>query len=623
MSLFEELKRRNVFRVATAYAVVGWLILQIADVVLEFAEAPAWIGKTLIALLLIGFLVAVVLSWLLEVTPEGIRRDDGSVAPDPVRAQRLNILTVAAALGVAGMFLWQQLAGPSRDAAPAMAVAVESATASSGESEEVAVSAASIAVLPFADLSQSGEEDYFSDGISEEILNVLANVEGLAVASRTSAFAFKGREAMGIPAIAAELGVRHVLEGSVRTAGDTIRITAQLIDARSDKHLWSQTFDKQRTAENVFEIQDEIASAIVAALSESLQLQGLENKAVTVRADTSNLDAYELFLLGRQRFRQRGVDNIEGTIEIFQRAIALDPEFARAWAGLSAIAAVAPSWGFPGESESNYARANRAAQRAIELDDSLALPYAVMAYTNREDSPLDFAHAFRMYDEAFKRDPDEVNTLLWRGIDLTAVGQFERASADFRRCRELDPNYLNCWAFDVNAHLFAGDLDGAMKLYVETAGLHNPSQSIMMALALSRRGDRNTAMLALAWSLSAFDIQSLRPERVYRLVTQADLDRERELADLNGERRLLNLPPLDLERDGALLALLFGRYDLMKPVVFGMYWWHPAFPEFLQSPHRKRLIREVGIYDYWRKEGFPPHCRPVGDDDFECDDAAL
>ncbi|MEO1595543.1 MAG: hypothetical protein AAFS02_09910 [Pseudomonadota bacterium] len=556
-----------------------------------------------------------VLSWVFEATPEGVRRDDGQSQTDPVRAQRLNTLTIAAALGVAGLFAWQQFGAPpaAEPTSPTGGAVAEAPPVKTSPE----VDAASIAVLPFADLSQLGDQDYFSDGIAEEILNVLANVEGLAVASRTSAFAFKGRSSVGIPEIAAELGVRHVLEGSVRTAGDTIRITAQLIDAQSDKHLWSQTYDKQLTAQNVFEIQDEIATAIVVALSESLQLSAMTTGGLTVRADTENLDAYQLFLRGRDRFRIRSQDNIPGTIALFERAIELDPNFARAWAGYAAVTSVAPSWGFPGETESYYEVSRRAANKAIELDDSLALPYSVLAYTDREAIPLDYSRAFEMYEKALERDPNEINTLLWRGIDRIAVGQFDLASEDFARCRTLDQSYLNCFAFDANARLYAGDYPGAREMFLRTAGLGNESQSENTAIAMIHKEPRDTAILALSWAFERYGEVAVDPDLVYRMLRSDDHNYALELEALNAAHAQFGLGSVDLS--WPLPALLFRQYEEIEPHSFFMFWWHPTFSHFHASPHWQRVVTEMGIADYWREHGYPPQCRAVGNDSFECD----
>ncbi|MEM7611403.1 MAG: hypothetical protein AAF270_06990 [Pseudomonadota bacterium] len=638
MSLINELKRRNVFRVGTAYVVVAWLVLQVADVVLDFAEAPAWIGKVLIALLAIGLLIAIVLSWLFDATPDGIRRDDGTSQVDPVRAQRLNIITVAAALGVLGMFVWQQVRAPTETQGPTAANgpgATQSAGGTAGNADQSvapdpievieAIADASIAVLPFADLSPRGDQEYFSDGIAEEILNVLTRVEGLAVASRTSAFAFKGQEETGIPAIGKALGVRHVLEGSVRSSGNTIRVTAQLIDAATDKHLWSETYDNTLSAETVFAIQDEIANAIVEALAARLPLGMAASDDMVVRADTGDLDAYQLFLQGRQRFRMRSVANIPGTIDVLRQAVTLDPEFARAWAGYAAILSVAPSWGYPGgDGAESYAEmAVAAANRAIELDDSLALPYSVLAANTRTVVPRDFARSFDLYGQALQRDPNEVNALLWRGIDYLATGFFDLAVKDFQRCQALDPDYENCAAFQVQALLFGGDYAAARKLYYKAASVNAESQSPMFAYAMAQREEPLTAMLALSWATRGFGGVPIKPEFLYRAIAEPGYDVERgwrkqvsQQVALNGEE----IEEVMLHMLGSLPMILLGRYEEVRLSPYNMMWWHTSFPGFLASERRKELIQELGISDYWRQRGFPPQCRPIGNDDFECDD---
>jgi TolB-like protein len=616
MSLFSELKRRNVFRVSAAYAVVGWLFLQVSDVVLDFTEAPAWIGKVIIALLVLGFFVALILSWLFDITPDGIRRDDGGTKVDRVRAERLNILTIAAAIGVAAMFAWQQLRGPESTAST---FDQEVATAEmAGSAEAAVIDDASIAVLPFADLSPNGDQEYFSDGIAEEILNVLAAIDELAVASRTSAFAFKGQDRLGIPAIGEALKVRHVLEGSVRSAGDTIRITAQLIDARTDKHLWSQTYDRTLSAETIFEIQDEIASSIVAELAKSLQLEGLDREQVSVRADTQDLDAYQLFLRGRQRFRVRSVNNIPGTIVTFQRAVTLDPTFARAWSGLAAVNAVAPSWGITSEGDDFFAIAERAARKAIELEDSLSMPYAVLGYLRGQERPTDYVAIFDLYEEALKRDPRETSALLWRGNDKIALGFFDDAIADLDHCHEIDPGYENCVVFGSLARLYSGDLEGAIKQFEHQAGSNSPSQALPIAIALTTNGSRFEAMLGLAWAAESFQL-SIKPRVIYRALTEPNFDAESELRGYIEEQVALTGEIPDLTLFGGFPALIFRRYDEMVPSLQNMFWWQPGLTEFRASPHRNRLIRELGIYDFWRASGFPPQCRPIGDDDFECD----
>lgn len=622
MSLFNELKRRNVVRVATAYVIVGWLLLQVSDVVLDFTEAPMWIGKLLIALLVIGFFIALVLSWVFEATPEGIRRDDGSSSPDLQRAQRLNILTIAAALAVVALFAWQQFNPRSAqstetgDAAQSAALPSANINVAPKPGEPPApMYDASIAVLPFADLSPTGDQEYFSDGIAEEILNVLVRIDALSVASRTSAFAFKGRQELGIPAIGKALNVRYVLEGSVRSAGDSIRVTAQLIDSTTDKHLWSQTYDDELSAEMVFEIQDKIASAIVDELSILLNINIMGEDKLDVRADTSSLDAYQLFLQGRARFRRRSTENLPGTLALFEKAVGSDPSFARAWSGLAAAAAVAPSWGAEYGDTDLYELAAQAARKAIALDDTLSQPYAVLGTVTR-DLTNDFAEAFALYDEALRRDPNDTDALLWRGIDAVIVGFFDRAIIDLQRCQTVDPGYENCFVFEGLAHLYKRDYDTAFAVFDHVVAVNSGSQTDQFAMAMARESDQRTALLALAWTITSFDIP-LKPERLFRLLADDNLDRAAEFEAYAAEQEALTG-----ERPEALtgfLALLFGQYESIEANMYNMYWWHPSLPDFSASPHRKRLIRDLNIDQYWRKAGFPAQCKPLGDEDFVCD----
>jgi len=269
-------------------------------------------------------------------------------------------------------------------------------------------------VLPFADLSPNGDQEYFSDGIAEEILNALTRVRGLKVASRTSAFGFKGQEALGMPLIAEKLQVRHVLEGSVRKSGNTIRIAAQIIDAAADQHLWSESYDRELTTDNIFTIQGEIASAIVAQLAHVI---GLEDGAstISVKADTQNLGAYETYLEARTLFARRNRLNLPVAMAKLELTVATDPNFARAWALLAASYSVAPSWGLV---DRDYvALSNRAAERAIQLNPDLSLPYAVLGSNLTEHPPGKFAEAFAHHEQALQRDPSDPTALLWRSED--------------------------------------------------------------------------------------------------------------------------------------------------------------------------------------------------------------
>ena len=316
MSLFTELRRRNVIRVAAAYLVAAWLVAQIAELALDSFGTPDWVMKTILFMLAMGLPFAIIFAWAFELTPEGIKREkdvDRSESITQQTGRKLNYtiigaLTVALVLSIA-----------TRGVQFGAEESVE-------QPEAVADTDKSIAVLPFVNMSDDPDNEYFSDGISEELLNVLVKVEGLRVASRTSSFSFKGKDTP-IPDIAEALKVEHVLEGSVRKAGDTVRITAQLIDVKTDSHLWSETYD--RKLEDVFVIQDEISAHIVEALRVAL---GAGEVAQTSGRPTDNLQAYEDYLRGRHFWQRRGGDNIQKAID-WITGIITEPEAGETYEG--------------------------------------------------------------------------------------------------------------------------------------------------------------------------------------------------------------------------------------------------------------------------------------------------
>ncbi|HKJ18892.1 MAG TPA: hypothetical protein VJ984_16180, partial [Xanthomonadales bacterium] len=321
-SLFSELKRRNVVRVSVAYAIVAWLIVQVADIMQPALLLPDWFTRVVTILVMLGFPLAVFFSWAYELTPEGIKTTaevDAEESVTPQTGRKLDRIIIGMLVLVVGVLLADRFLLSPEPVSPA-------ATA------EVAVEpgVTSIAVMPFVNMSSEAEQDYFSDGISEEILNVLAGVEGLQVTSRSSSFALRD-DNLDIPTIAEKLGVNHVLEGSVRKAGNRVRVTAQLIQVDQDAHLWSDTYD--RDLNDIFAIQDEISGAIVDALKEELGLsQGID--VIDSRLHT-NPDAYAAYLRGNHLLNQRTRRALETAVTEYRSALVLDPEFARAHAQLA------------------------------------------------------------------------------------------------------------------------------------------------------------------------------------------------------------------------------------------------------------------------------------------------
>ncbi|MEO6104258.1 MAG: hypothetical protein ABIP44_11555, partial [Pseudoxanthomonas sp.] len=454
----------------------------------------------------------------------------------------------------------------------------------------------SIAVLPFVNMSSDAGNQFFSDGISEELLNVLVKVPGLGVASRTSSFAYKGKE-MGAAAIARELKVSYILEGSVRKSGDKVRITAQLIDAVHDRHLWSETYDRQLT--DIFAIQDEIANAIVAALRGSLTT-AKPAPVVSVRADTENMQAYELYLKARENFIARR--DLSATAGMFQRVVQLDPKFARGWEGLAAVSAVAPSWG---ETDRDYTTlAAQASERALALDPSLSMPWAVRAQIRQNRWPIDFSAQHADYDKAIAADPRNATALLWRGISWTNLGFFDRALADLDRAVALEPNYLNAIRHKALALLLAGREDEAFALYDSgiAKGFVSSRTENFIAPMLAH-GRRTEALLLMGVSTMAPDLRDALVSTLDHLQTP-----------YANARALVARHAADPEIDPALgtlsvshLYLWLGDYDDVGTsddrITTTMVAWDRYPAGFRNSPGMKLKLESMGVPAYWRAKG--------------------
>lgn len=610
-SFLSELRRRNVFRVAAAYLVVGWIVMQVVATIGSAAGLPDWADSLALIILVSGFPVILFIAWAFELTPEGLKTT-GAAEPDegfrPLGpSDYVLIASVIVVAGVAGL----QMLRPAESANLPVAANTE-AESSTQTPTTVLASANSIAVLPFADLSPEGDQAYFGDGMAEEILNVLTRVDGLHVASRTSAFQFRGDE-LGIPAIAQELNVRHILEGSVRKAGNTLRITAQLIDSEDDRHLWSDTFDRPLTAENIFAIQDEIATEIVSALSEAL---GIPAPEIQVAAGTENLGAYELFLRGQAIFHSRSADNVAEGIDLFERAVAADPDFARGWAGLAAMYSVSESWLGPTDERDFDALALAAANRATALDPDLALPYSVRGRVHTTEGR--WTDAIVQLNDGISRDPTSADSWYFRGYVWLISGFFDAAAADFETCLERDPAYAICRRHLAFAELYRGHTDRALELYEQGILVRQNAINSTMVPVYFAIGDQSAAILNLAYALER-NGAGFYLEARYRF--QADFS-------LSNEAVNQMLRTAYLRENGSLdgFTNLFGGYERPIPTLnsHGAVWspfepdrFRPASRDaFLAA--RRAVIIEMRLPAFWREHGYPAQCHAVGRDDFEC-----
>ncbi len=420
MSLFSELKRRNVFRVGIAYLIVAWLVLQVADLVLDNITAPEWVMQVLMLVVAVGFPLVLIFAWAFELTPEGLKRDaevDRSQSITDRTGRKLDRAIILVLVIALAYFIWERQSGTPVQTEPVAAV------------ETQAELDRSIAVLPFVNMSADADNEYFSDGLSEELLNLLAKVDGLKVAARTSSFKFKGSEA-DITEIGQQLNVATVLEGSVRKAGNDVRITAQLIKVDDGFHLWSETYD--RSLDNIFQVQGEIAGHIVDALK--LPLLGQDAQPVVPNA-TANVEAYDLYLLGRHHTRTLNEVSLQKAIDYFTQATALDPEFAPAWAGL----ADAYLWmsDFGGMStQTAIELAGKAIQRSLALDPQDPAALAAKAFLFNIQGRAN--EAVDLLEQVLLINPNHIDALL-NVSDNIWLYDSERASALVRKAYELDP----------------------------------------------------------------------------------------------------------------------------------------------------------------------------------------
>ena len=432
MGLFAELKRRNVIRMAGLYLVGAWLVVQVADTVLPAFGLPEWALRGVILLLAIGFLPALLFAWIFELTPEGLSLESEGAPANPAAprtAARMNLsIAVVLLLGI-GWF-----------AADRYLFASDVAIAEAGPPTAQTRPGAdhSIAVLPFVDMSEAGDQEYFSDGLSEELLNQLAQVPGLKVIARTSSFSFKGKQA-DIATIADALGVAHVLEGSVRKSGNRLRVTAQLIRTSDSSHLWSQTYD--RALADVFDLQDEISRQIVSAL----KLELLPEQSLGNTQRTSNTEAYEAFLRGQEATRLVGEEHSRRAVESFERAVELDPGYANAWALLGLSYGVAADFADTPSLRSEYfGRAAAAVDKAIALAPDLAIGYRARAI-RRNFMDWDWAGAAEDFEHALALDPNDPATLSNYAHVRFFAGEHAEAIDMLRRATAIDPLAAGIW----------------------------------------------------------------------------------------------------------------------------------------------------------------------------------
>jgi TolB-like protein/Flp pilus assembly protein TadD len=550
MGLVSELRRRNVLRMAVLYAVAAWLIMQVAEVLIDLAKLPDQIGPIILGVLAVGFPIALILSWFYEITPEGISLDKDVVPGESIKGvsgRRLEFIVISLLCAAVILFAYDKwwISGPPEQ---------------------------SIAVLPFENMSNDPEQEYFSDGVSEEILNLLAQIKPLKVIARTSSFSFKNKD-VDIATMAAQLNVRHILEGSVRRSGDRIRITAQLIDAVDSTHVWSQTYDRELG--DIFAVQDEIAAAISEELR--LQLRVVAGNPVLPNAfKTANVDAYDAYLRGRELFRRRGDKNVEAAIRHFERALRLDDNFAPAHAHVAIATTMLGIRGVLGLEE-----VTRIAVPHLDAAQALA-PDLAEAHAGRAlfaDLSGDFESEIEHARKALASNPNYGDAMNWLRIALLKLGRYEEADTFMDQMLTADPldfvvryNYAE-WLCEMGridrareladqvlaeSSRWGNWLHAHVSLFCEGRLAHGLSNALRMQ-------HRFWAMFAFIWVGEYDEARRMNPDESYWVDTaEGNWDEA-----IRVTQRRLNIAPDSASNTAIAGSVLFeaGRIDEALPLL--------------------------------------------------------
>ena len=594
MSLFNELKRRNVFRVGAAYVVAAWLLIQVAETVFPlfgFGDTPA---RIVVIVLFIGFIPALILAWAFELTPEGLKKEsevDRTQSITPGTGKKLDrVIMVVLALAL-GYFAFDKFVlSESREATLVEAARQE------GRSEALVESYGekSIVVLPFVNMSSDQEQEYFSDGISEELLNLLSRIPELRVISRTSAFSYKGKDIKATE-VARELNVAYILEGAVRKAGNRIRITAQLIEARSDTHLWSETYD--RTLDDIFQIQDELAEAVTSGLKVTLLGAVSEPR-------TTEPEVYSLYLQGRYFNNLRDNESLQKAQLAFEQALAADPDYAPAWIGLSM------TYGFQFRNrergkEEGLKLAMQAAKKGLEIDDSLATGWSTLAYLKRSYE-WDWAGAQAAIEKALALEPNNVNVLGAAASLSNTFGDTPKSIELFEQIIERDPLDLGASRALAQRYLMQDRMDEALEIFhrVQTVNPDYPNIDIDIGKTHILMGDATRA-------LEIFEhVPPGRLKVIFEALAHISLNQETEAQELLNEyiEKYAVSNPFGMaviyawrgENDPAFEWLEKAYQQRFEVLVFIL--GNPWLKSLHSDPRFAAFLEQMGLLEYWKVE---------------------
>ena len=587
MSFFAELKRRKVVKVGAAYLVVAWLVIQVVATLAPQMQLPDWVPRAITLVLLVGFPIAVVLAWVFDITPEGVVRDPGDVAA----SQAATPVASASSIAVAAL--------------PAAITTI--------------VPHKSIAVLPFADLSPTHDQEYFSDGIAEEILNALVKLKDLKVAGRTSSFSFKGRNE-DLRGIGKALAVAHVLEGSVRKHGDKVRITAQLIQVDDGYHLWSDSYDGDLS--DVFELQERIARAITRELD--VILHGDPHQRL-VPVATASPEAYALYLQASGIFNRRDGVRFPEAIAQLHKALELDPNFARAHARLASIHGLEPVY-VPNASAAALVAAEHEAALAIALDPTLAEPHAALAMTHIRLRR--YVDAFAAIERALAIDADDVSANLWGAIAFIITGYAARGCALLDRALALDPLLPNALFWRGLQSFYAGDVERAETLIRRAAdvGLTHAGLGLYLVLAAHGRIVEAREQLAAGLGVLGAGLPAGMANIIAAGVYGDETARTRALTAIDDylatQPQWLsgNLPYalIVLGEPRRMLQLSMRQSSNNDAACFHAL-WVPQTRALRALPEFAEFTRRVGMVAVWDRYGAPDLCHKNAVGDYVCE----
>jgi TolB-like protein/Flp pilus assembly protein TadD len=600
LNFFAELKRRNVYKVAVAYIVAGWALSQGIAQVFPVFDIPNWIIRLIVLLIIIGLPIALVSAWMFEITPQGIKRTEIADAMPATAGKKrtwIYIVVIGAVISIGLFFIGRYTA---RNV--------------SGVAE---LPAKSIAVLPFSDLSPNHDQESFSDGMAEEILNALAHIKDLKVVGRASSFFYKGKN-VSLKQIGSELGVANILEGSVRKQGEQVRITSALSRAADGLQVWSKNYNG--TLANIFDLQESFARDIAGELNVVLTDP---SEARLVEKPTDNVQAYALFIEAQTLVSRRVGDSLPRAIALLEEATRLDPKFARAWAKLAVALAVEPQYA-AADWQTNWAAAEPAAHRAIAIDPKSAEAYAALGY-------IDFSRRrYREMVEPAQRavaiDPNDVTANFWLANQLAAMGRTAETETVVDRALAADPANALVIFYKAMGRWDRGDKATAIKLGKRAQALGSPLGGSVLGFSAAAEGDPDSGAESFSEGFGAFK-SGFSKEELAAIFRGSYGDEAKRTAGL----AVIAAHPHD-QFAGTLLLLLgepeqsfasFERDGIGVSDAYYTFLWQPDAwsRKARQHPAFQAFAKRIGLVDYWKQNRWPDVCQPAperGPDAFTC-----